>query len=369
MTEDPPPPPLALGKGAASVAEPEPEPAGAAVDAAVAPPTDPAAAPGAGEATPARADDPSQPLVPATLEATPAALRAAAGLAPTPPRRRRRTDPGLAAASEPDDERDPDLAEPRSRKPMVVLGAILAVGATVAVLVLLGRANADRLALRCGATAIHAERGRVFPPWGTIPLGGAEWAPIGIPPAAECISRRTDSVAELTGWYLDALLAEVDRRLTAREVTELDAIAALLDQALLLARDPGRRDQRRDIERLVGDVAYWRAVTAARAASAQLGEVRKQFDAAAARRPRHASDAAAWGELLGDVAARLSRGPSGVIDEPPFAPGPSAAPAPRVDAQPGVALPAPPEVGADAEPGPASAAPPDAGLPAGGVLL
>jgi hypothetical protein len=88
----------------------------------------------------------------------------------------------------------------------------------------------------------------------------------------------------------------------------------------------------------------------------------KQFDAAAAQRPRHVTDAAAWGAFLRKLADDLHAGPNGVITQAPAAAGGEHPNVPQ-----GSALPV-------EEPGPASGSntpptPPDAGVPTGGVLL
>ena len=52
-------------------------------------------------------------------------------------------------------------------------------------------------------------------------------------------------------------------------------------------------DLRKKIERLRGDVEYWRAAAAIEEIVGELGEVGEQFDGAAARRPRLNSNASA----------------------------------------------------------------------------
>src|SRR6185369_4656760 len=109
----------------------------------------------------------------------------------------------------------------------------------------------------CSADKISVEEGRGFPPWGTRALDGPEWAPIPIPPQAECQTRETEDTNELERWYLDALVGQARAKLTARDVatgTGLDDAEKLLRQALLLARPPTRKDERDDIDRLLGNV-------------------------------------------------------------------------------------------------------------------
>jgi hypothetical protein len=149
----------------------------------------------------------------------------------------------------------------------------------------------------------------------------------------------------------------------ANTASPLDTVADELNQALLLARSPDRRDQRKDVERLLGDVDYWRASLRLRDASTVLQDAAKQFDSAAAQRPRHVSDAAAWSTFLRKVSDELHAGPNAA----PTAQFPAAGSAAPVTAPVGVALPV--EAGSAA--GSAEALPPapDAGVPSGGVLL
>jgi len=275
-----------------------------------------------------------------------------------------------------DDEPDPRVKK-RSRRSIAIASISIMVGLMVATLVFLGRANAQRYLIVCTSTRVTAEQGRGFPPWGSHPLAGPEWKAITLPSIAECKPRETEDQDELGKWYLDMLVERATAILTARDVLEtvpvaagqpaanpLDTAAQELDQALLLARNPDRRDQRKEVERLLGDVEYWRASARLRDASTVLLEAAKQFETAAAQRPRHVSDAGAWATFLRRLADELHAGPSG-------APPPSVAPPPGasapVTAPPGVALPVEP-AGSDS----GSAAPPpapDAGVPSGGVLL
>jgi hypothetical protein len=153
-------------------------------------------------------------------------------------------------------------------------------------------------------------------------------------------------------------------RLTAKNVTEFDLAAAQLEQALLLARDPKRRDPRNAVGRLQGDVEYWRAMARLRKAAEEIISAAEQFDAAAGRIPQHVGDAAAWAELARRAAATLGAGPNG---KTPLVPVDSGSGAPPRDPPPfGVALPVETP---DAAPAPPPEAGPDAGLPSGGVLL
>ena len=294
------------------------------------------------------------------------ALQAALG----PPAPRVESEPSPYGRVYDDDE--PKAVKSR-RKTIVVSAIVMAVGIAIAALIFLGRANASRFVLVCNADHVSAEQGRAFPPWGTHPIAGTEWRAIALPPNAECKPKETEDETELARWYLEILVDRASTALTARDLLEsipkagssgspLDTIAAQLDQALLLARAPERRDQRKDIERLQGDVEYWRAAARARDAAAALTEAAKQFDAAAALRPRHVDDASAWATFARRLADEIHGGPSGT---PALPAAPTAESHPM--APPGVALPVePPPEGSDAA---ATAAPPDAGVPTGGVLL
>jgi hypothetical protein len=247
-------------------------------------------------------------------------------------------------------------------------------GLAVAALVIVGRMNTDRYLLACEAERAVPQQGRGFPPWGTRALGGEAWRPLKITPETRCQPRETDDVRDLERLYLAMVLDQASALLTAREVTRLDEAEALLKQALLLTRPPEReseklateRNERRaEIQRLLGDVTYWRASAKLRDAANALGEAAKQFDAAAEQRPRHMSDAAAWAGHARKLAQQLTSGPAGAT---PAAGSAAAPPAPSEpsSAPTGTALPVEPGAG-PAEQAPAP--PPDAGAPAGGVLL
>ncbi len=260
------------------------------------------------------------------------------------------------------------------------------VGLGVATLVFLGRANAQRYAIACTTDHVSAQQGRSFPPWGTRPLTGPAWKAIPLPPNAECRQRDTEEIAELEGWYLELLLERANTILTSPNLLDgisapgapvvvtnakgqqvtlqnpLDAVAEQLEQALLLSRAPERRDQRKEVERLFGDVQYWRASLRLRDASSALVDASRQFDAAAAQRPRHVTDAAAWGAFLRKLSDELQAGPDGV-PAAPLGPVPSELPS----APAGVALPVEPAAPPDVDDTPPAT--PDAGVPSGGVLL
>ncbi len=258
---------------------------------------------------------------------------------------------------------DDDAPHKRSTRTMLVAAGSLVGGLGIVALIFLGRANSGRYLIACQPDLVVAEQGRSFPPWGTHALGGPDWKPIAIPPEAECRARETDDQAELAGWYLQILSEQASTLLTAREVTKVDLAEQQLKQALLLARTPERRDERKEVERLLGDVGYWRASAKLREAAATLADVAKQFDEAAAQRPRHVTDASAWSTYVKKLVEQLRVGPAGaapsVFPALPATPEHPSAPA-------GVALPVEPEH--PSEPAPV-VAPADAGLPSGGVLL
>jgi len=318
-------------------------------------------------AQPAPEAEPSFEPEPVAIAAAPAVdaeadLRDAVGLPPprVPP-------PAPAPTSDYATDRDLDLdyepGAPRRRQRIWAVVALLAlVGLAAAALAIAGRIHAGRYRLACRADAIVAERGRSFPPWGMAALTGPDWAPIPIPPQAECQSRDTDEPAVLEEWFLVALTSQATAKLTAPGPGDVDAAEALLAQALLHTRAPERRDRRTEIERLQGDVAYWRAVGRVKQAAEALDAAAKGFDDAAARKPRHAIDPEAWAAYARRMRDQLNAGPGGVAPtaEAPATP-PSHEPAP-----PGVALPLDqPETA----PSTTAPAPPDASVPGGGVLL
>jgi len=280
-----------------------------------------------------------------------------------PSRRRRQPEPGSD---------DDGPTPPRNRRVQVIAGLSLVAGLGIVALVFLGRANSQRYLLACSTDRVTPEQGRSFPPWGSRPLAGPEWKPVALPPNAECTEHETDNPAELERLYLDMLVDRASTTLTGKNLLDrpagsgaqapLDAVSEQLTQALLLARSPERRDQRKEVERLMGDVTYWRATGRLRDASAALLDAAKQFEAAAAQRPRHVSDADAWGSFLRRLSEELKAGPGGVpTTTVPTQVAPSEPRAPM-----GSALPVePPPAEGSAE----APAPPDAGVPSGGVLL
>jgi len=335
--EDPkePPPPSAIGEPM-SEHEPEPLP---------------------GESVPELAIPPA-PIAPPTDDD----LREAVGV--------KRREKVRLPTEDDEDERDADglsmspEQRARRRKMWLTLSFSLVIGLIIVAFVFLGRANSSRFVFACASDKITAEQGRGFPPWGTRELDGPEWAPIAIPPQAECKTHETEDESTLEGWFLDALIDQARAKLTAKDVTAVDDAEKQLQQALLLARAPERRDQRHKIEHMLGNVVYWRGVAKVKAATDALADASKLFDEAARKRPIDVNDAEAWSDYAKEVSDDLRLGPEAL--RPPAPLGATGAPG-RPEAPRGVALPVePPRV--DANMG-APITPPDAGVPSGGVLL
>jgi hypothetical protein len=274
------------------------------------------------------------------------------------------------------------IAPPRPARRLSARNTRFAIGGgigvvLIGVIVALGWFNSRDYYLVCATEKIGAERGRKFPPWGTSDMSGATWTPIKIPRNTECTEYQTSDVTELEAHFLDSLLAQANAMLASAEPANIELAEAQLKQAFLLTRTPERRDKRKEVERLVGDVEYWRAAAQVRAAVAELGKAGEQFEGAAKRLPRHQTDSSAWAEYTRHVSEELLRGPPSLRPAQPATIEPGATPpfkgtgpdspvhipdagVPPVDAQPGTML--PPIT--DAAPGPT-----DAGLPKGGVLL
>jgi len=259
-------------------------------------------------------------------------------------------------------------------KPLLIGGGVVL--AVILMFVALGKWNARDYYLVCNADRITAERGRGFPPWGTHRLTGAEWEPIQIPPDAECQETQTTDLIELEDAYLTALVEQANGMLTSRNPSNIELAERQLGQALLLTRRPERRNQRKEIERLLGDVEYWRGAAQIQQVIDLLRQAAGRFDGAAIKRPRHKSDSSSWAGFARATAEELRLGPPELRPAHPVAPNapppftgtgpdspvqvPDAGVGIAPDAGPGTLLPPP----TDARP-----APPDAGLPSGGVLL
>jgi len=277
------------------------------------------------------------------------------------------------AKPEPLDEDGLPDEKKRNRKMIVIASLAAVVGLAIAAFVIFGRMNAQRYHLDCTTTEAIAEQGRSFPPWGYSRLPGAEWKAVALPPNAQCKSEELDDIKQLEARMLDLLLERTSATLTTRNFLDvpavadgkpvaspLDVLTMQLEQALLLSRSPERGDQRKQVERLQGDVQYWRASLRLRDATAALSDAARQFDQASLARPMHVSDAGSWAEFLRRLAEELQAGPNGLPAG--FPPAPTGAPS---TAPTGTALPVePPAAGSDAPP-----PTPDAGVPTGGVLL
>lgn len=307
----------------------------------------------------------AEPLLPAAYNDD--ELRSALGVTP-------RAEPdkkGKKAKKPPprdDDDGDDDGGgRRRSRKGMFIGALAIVMGGGITAMVLLGKANAERYYITCEADQVVVEQGRSFPPWGSSALDGAEWKPLKIPPETVCAPRETENQAELAGWYLKMLTDFADKQLSARDATRVDESEAVLKQALLVSRllpAEAAKDARNEIDRLLGDVVYWRASTRMKGAADALSDAAKQFDAAAAARPAHFKDAAEWAKHTRELVERLRAGPGGTPSVA-LPPGPSPE---RPSAPPGVALPVEPD-GSGA--GSAEPTPPPAPVtaPSSGVMI
>lgn len=309
-----------------------------------------------------------EPLLPASYSEND--LRSAVGVAPlTESKATRKPPPEPAAFDDDDDElEDADGRGKKGGRTLIFVSVFsVLLGLAIAALVFFGRSNSDRYVISCEAQQIVPQQGRTFPPWGESALSGAQWKPIAIPPEAECEPLDTENLDEMTVAFRSRLVDRAEDMLTKGEGAKVDEAAAMLEQALMLARDPRFKDARKYIQRVLGDVTYWRASAKLKEAATLLTDATKQFEAASASQPRIVTDADAWAKFVKDLAAKLEAGPSGaktVAFPPTPPPGSTREPAP-----PGVALPVEPEPKAGSAAGSAAESTPDAGIPSGGVLL
>ena len=310
-------------------------------------------------------DDPAPPKPTATATVTtPKSGSPAPAPAPAPAPRRPKIDEDLG---------DGDGGGGGRWTKVLIAAAVLLV--VIVTLVGLGKWNARDYYLVCGADHITAERGRSFPPWGSRELGGPQWEAIKIPANAECIEMETTDVSELEESFLLALEDQANIMLTSRNPSDIELAEQQLQQALLLTRTTERRDKRKNIERLLGDVEYWRGAAQIQQVIDQLKGAAGRFDGAAVKRPKHTSDSSSWAGFARATAEELRLGPPELRPARPVDPNapppftgtgpdspiqPQDAGVPPTDAAPGTLLNPP----ADATP-----SPPDAGLPRGGVLL
>lgn len=278
-------------------------------------------------------------------------------------------------------EKDPRTQLTRRQQLVLVGGAALLV-ATAACAVL-GWLNNQRYYLVCGTRSITAEQGS-FWPWGQDSLGGEAFKAIeGDHP---CTSREFDNRNDLEEAFLVALIEQATRLLASGDADHVTAAKQELQQALLLSRDPERGKQRAMVERLQGDVAYWRGAAEIQRALKILSTGASYFEDAATRRPRHSNDANAWAEHARFIGSEIDKGPKPLrkdespkeephfqgLSEPdaetPAAADPSTEPpaaTPAEGSESGVDAPIDAGV-APTQPEPSAA---DAALPKGGVLL
>lgn len=276
----------------------------------------------------------------------------------------------VASAARRNSQRDASQTAPdetavrRSRRP-VILAAGATIGAIgIALAVVLGHFNAQRLAIHCEPDRIVATVGRSFPPWGESGLDAPEFAAITIPKDTECTARTTTNRVELEDWYLTALMEQATARLTTRVVADVEVASKQLEQALLLTRTATRRDARKEVDRLIGDVEYWRAAARLKASSDALLDAATQFDAAAKKRPRHATDAAEWASHVRHLVEVLRAGPNGLSNPRPSTSGTTLG-EPPLTASP----PSQPSGGSSAPVAPEAATEPTPPQATGGVLL
>jgi len=306
-----------------------------------------------------------EPILPASYSEKD--LRAAVGVAPLSESKATRKPPEPTSFDDDEDDEDGERKKGKGGRTLVVVAVFsVLIGLAIAALIFFGRSNSDRYVIACEAQQIVPQQGRTFPPWGESALTSSQWKPVAIPPEAECSPLETESLDELTISFRDRLVARAEDMLMKGEGAKVDEAAAMLDQALMLARDPRYKDARKYIQRVLGDVTYWRASAKLKEAATLLGDATKQFETAVASQPRIATDADAWAKFVKELAAKLQAGPSGVkaVAFPPTPP-----PSERPQAPPGVALPVEPEPDAGSAKGSATEPTPDAGIPSGGVLL
>lgn len=293
---------------------------------------------GAGWSDVAGIDELEPPVASATPDAD---LRAAVGVSraseePDPARvagkpeaTRAETPARLSAASTSSEKAARESASPRkparpekprgagmSRRAVIALGAIGLFLVLVFVIWFMGQRNSRSFYIVCG-DSITAERGRAFPPWGTNRLSGDAWQPIEVVvmlgPCDDASFTSRDELEvrwrELLLWQASAWLQKLDPE---QPRDNLDTVRAQLGQAASVSRgsDDKSIEARKEIARLLGDVAYWEAQD-------QLAAVKRQLDAAAERlrtavehNPVHVRDADQWRKHLDFLQRELAAGPS-----------------------------------------------------------
>jgi hypothetical protein len=206
-------------------------------------------------------------------------------------------------------KRSPPPDEANKRKLAAWMIAALLIGLTITVLSVLGSLHAKQWSLHCTATEMVAQRGRAFPPWGMLSVADPDLRAIQIDADSECNPRQANDRQQLEDWFVTALSEQATLRLARRKGDDVDTSFAQLQQALLLTRTAERRDTRKEIERLLGDVDYWRASARLQTTTDELLQAAAQFDAAAQKRPRHVTDASSWAGHVRRLVERLRAGP------------------------------------------------------------
>lgn len=225
-----------------------------------------------------------------------------------------RRDPRTAVLGEPGERRADGFGQS-----VLIAGGIGAGLLLIALFIVLGYFNSKGFYFVCEANRISAERGR-WVPWGHAPMDGQKWKPIAKPPATRCADAEFETEAELERAFATALMKQANGALAGatRERLSADALKAVdeqLTQALLLLAGSKQADQRKEIERLQGDVEYWRASAEVREAIARLGKAADKFDQAAARGPRHSADADTWATFARETTEELKKGPRALRPE------------------------------------------------------
>lgn len=251
---------------------------------------------------------------------------------------------------------------PQPRRPRLSRRARFFALAAIALLCFIGAGgvlsylNSRQLYLVCGDQDVRAERGSFFP-WGRTAMEGERWKPFKLPGA--CESRELDSELELETAMLELLVARASALLAA-EAPELEEGEELIEQGLALARAPEHKASRTELERLRGDIEYWRGRADITAAVERLRSARAHLDEAIKIGPRHANDADKWLPFIDRLVERAGSGPGAPIEA-------DTGPIDLVESPSDGAPLATPVLIPDA--GPATAPARDAGVPAGGVLL
>ncbi len=239
----------------------------------------------------------------------------------------------------------------------LIVGALAALA--VIAFVVTSSINSKDLYLVCGDTEVRAEQGRFFP-WGRSAMGGDKWKPVEA--GRQCADRRVEDTAELEGAMLIIVLERANENLSEKPPKDVERAAALLDQAELLSRNPGRSAAREEITSLRGDVEVWRAEVAVEQAVTTLESAHKRL-LETGDNTRHVEGAGPRAEFLRSLIEIAKSGEVGTSETAPSA---SAAKTPGSEPKAEPAGDPTPSAGIDAGV-PESTRP--APIPAGGVLL